>query len=276
MIAARRVTVAIAAGAVALALAAGSEARAEERALSPVPRPAAVAAAVHRGSVGGDRITWRSRFVVQPGAGPGGVEVRLASPLPAGIDVDEARSPGVRATRDARGRVVAIAHDAAATDEVSVVVVQPVASRADLTLHPPLAAGDEVQAVTLEGRDDVRFEPEARLGVARHVTYSVAVDVDDASRHAADALLALPVGVGQPPPLYVRARGPMVDPGLVGSVTTAHERSRPAYFGAIALFVLGVGALAVLYRRFSRDARVEQAEADLRGEFERLSRGVGG
>ncbi len=66
----------------------------------------------------------------------------------------------------------------------------------DLRLTPPLAAGDAVQVVDVEGGDDLRFEPDARTDLVRHIGFFAPVDLPFSARDACDRAVELVPGCG--------------------------------------------------------------------------------
>ena len=178
---------------------------------------------------------------------------------------------------DAKGAVVALAIDTRRVpdwrEEVTVTLVAPVAhDGADVVLVPPLARGGSIQRIEVSGGGELRFEPESALGLVHEVGAWSTPGISERVRHEADALLGGRDAPLDESPIYVEATSSTLERGLRGRALTATERARPGLILAIVVFVLLAAACAAAYRWLARDARIEEAEATLREEFEREAR----
>lgn len=256
---------------VALSLGWSGAARAAD-ALTVSPRVAA-----HVGRIEGDRVTWESVFLDDgPGAADAsGERIDLARPFPG--ELDTSRSPGVAAITDARGAIVGFAVEPRrrpyGSGSTVVVVRAPLVRVGDeVVLAPPLARGESVQRLAVSGEGELRFEPAPSTGLVHDVGSWSDPGIAEGSRRAADAALGgrdLPLDEA---PIYLRASSSVLAGGLRGHALTATERSRPGRILAVLVFALLAAGCAAAYRRLGRDARIEQAEAVLREEFERHGR----
>jgi hypothetical protein len=260
---------------VALTVLTGGVARADEDGFIS-PR-----AAAHVGRIEGGRVAWQSSYIGNVSGAPADAPPRwerlqLQRPV-AGV-LDAARSPGVAADLQPDGTIRAFEVDTRALprwrDEVTVVVTATlVVEGGEVVLSPPLALGTGVQRIEISGEEERRFEPESTDGFVHDVGSWSTQGISEQARHETDALLGGRDAPLDEMPLYVEATSPALVRGLRGRAPTAAERARPGMILAIAVFfLLAVGCL-VAYRWLAGDARVEQAEATIREEFEREARG---
>ncbi|MFT3775105.1 MAG: hypothetical protein QM820_57900 [Minicystis sp.] len=125
-----------------------------------------VSAARHHGVVSGEMIRWTSEYLLTPDAPPA---VDLAYPLPGGSSLE---APQAVSAVEHAGRVTTLRLPSAGMNggRVVVTITEPLARHGrEVRLSPPLAAGDAVQIVDVEGGDDLRFEPDSahRAGAPR-------------------------------------------------------------------------------------------------------------
>jgi hypothetical protein len=259
------------AAAVAFALSWSAASRADEG-VAVSPRVAS-----HLARIEGDRVTWESSFIDNGPVDPAARWERIDLARPIAGELDAAQSPGVAAIVDAKGAIEAFVVDARRLpnwhDAVGIAIRAPLAHvDGDVVLSPPLARGDAVQRLVVSGEGDLRFEPAPGAGVVHNVGSWSTPGVSENARHDTNAWL----GGGNTPldlsPIYVQASSPALDHGLRGRALTATERAQPGLILAVLVFVLLAGASAATYRWLGRDARIEQAEAVLREEFERNGR----
>ncbi len=258
----------------ALAFAAPRAASAEERG-SAWP-----SAAAHLGRIEGDHVTWQTSFVRNTSAEtsespPAWERIDLARPVLA--ELDTARSPGIAAVADGKGAIVAFVVDtrrlSSWREDVTVVVRAPLVREGEeVVLTPPHARGGAGQRIEVSGEGELRFEPEASLGFIHEVGSWATPGISEAGRRESDALLGGRDTPLDESPIYVESTYSALERGLRGRALTATERARPGLILAVIVFVVLAAAAAAAYRRLSRDARIEQAEATLREEFERDER----
>jgi hypothetical protein len=242
--------------------------------LCAVP-PSSVVAATHDGVLTADAIRWSSVLVLEGPPRP--IEIPLAVPLTESVRMAEPLDGTVSLVRDAHGSVVALeASERALVDSdgahsrLVLSVTQRIASeQAPVHLEPPLSAGPAVQAVRLTGGDGAHFEPAPELGIERHVGFWAAPRVDPRSREAVLELARASAGDW----IFLTA-GPELTGagGLVGSLTTFEQRSRPAVFVAGGVFGSLVLAFSALHRRLARRTEAERADAVLAAEIALLDR----
>jgi hypothetical protein len=228
-----------------------------------------VGAASHEARVAGAEVTWHTVYAgngrVANGEGP--LRVDLVHPIVATLDVD--CSPGItelRAGDAVTGFLVDPAHVHAWPLSFAVTLHAPrVHDGGAELLAPPLARGDAIQRITVAGDDDLRFAPDGPA-LEHHVGYWIAHGLDEREKSACDDRLPGRVTVGDSPIYVGRGDGPVV---LRGHLSTAADRARTGAIGVTMISVLVIAVLAWGYRRLTGRARVEQAEAILREEFER-------
>jgi hypothetical protein len=226
-------------------------------------------AASHDAQVSGDGVTWRSVYVGAHGALAPGEHLRidLAHPITATLDVE--RSPGVTAERDGRAiTALVVEGDRVASwhDAITVTLHEARAHDGEAELlAPPLARGDAVQRVTVGGDGDLRFAPDG-APFEHHVGYWVTAGVSEADKTACDSALDSHPAIDDTP-FYVAHADAL--PVVRGHTSTGADRARAGVLGVTLVSVIVVASLAWGYRRLTGRARVEQAEAILREEFER-------
>ena len=249
----RRLTPRLAAVAlVALGLSAAAPAAAD---------PAPVTAARHEGTISSNTVRWHTEYVLRAGA-PDSIE--LAFPLPAGTSLEASAdvAPVERA-----GRVVAlrVLPEGARRGRLGVTLTEPLGRQGDaLRLAPPLAAGDAVQLVDVTGGDDLRFEPDPRTQLERHVGFFAPAELPPSARDACDRAVGYVRARTLDDPIYVQASPALVaDEGLRGTLSSRGDRARSGALGAGGVFVALLLGLALLQRKLSRAARLEQAERTL-------------
>lgn len=257
-----RALAAIASTAVAICLSMSAPALAAE---------APVAAARHEGVVTSSTIRWRSEYVLRPVLPPA---IDLAFPLPEGTAIDA--SPDVTPV-ERSGRIVAlrVLPAAASRGRITVTLTQPLDRHGgEVRLGPPIAAGDSAQIVDVTGGDDLRFEPDARTLLERHVGFFAPADLAPSARDACDRLVGYVRSRTTDDPMYVLASPPLIaGEGIRGTLSSSGERARAGALGAGGIFVGLVIGLGLLQRRLARAAKIEQAERTLAAEFERLDDG---
>lgn len=228
----------------------------------------------HSGYIRGNAITWTStyRAVASRDSTATSQAISLADPLAATLDVE--RSPGVAAVLDASERITTFVIDTERlpTWSYEIVVTLRAPRRSDggeEVLTPPLVKMDGAQRIDVAGEGEIRFEPSASMGLVHHVGAWSAPSITEGARHELDVFLGrndVPVdGL----PLFVDAASP-ASSTLRGHALTSDERMRPGLYAAIAAFVLLVGAIAVAYQWLASNARIEEAEAALRSEFDSM------
>jgi hypothetical protein len=262
----------VAAVAIAVALLWTGAARADEGA-SVSPQVAS-----HAARIEGERVTWESSFIDNGPVDPAARWERIDLARPIAGELDAVRSPGVAAIVDGKGAILGFAVDARRVpnwhDAVTVTVRAPLTRAGggggggDVVLAPPLARGDSVQRIVVSGEGDLRFEPDPGLGVVHHVGSWSAPSVSEDARRETDARLEGGHAALDLAPIYVLGSSPAFEQGLRGRALTATERARPGLILAVLVFVLLAGASAAAYRWLGHDARIEQAEAVLKQEFE--------
>lgn len=235
---------------------------------TPAGAAGPVTAARHHGTITGDTIRWTSIYRLRSG---GEDQVPLAFALPPSATIDA--SPEVApVARD--GRVVGLSLRVPYVDDraLSVSITEPLDRRGrEVRLAPPLAAGDAVQIVDVEGGGDLRFEPDARTHLARHVGFFAPVDLPPSARDAADRAVGYRRARATDDPVYLTATSAIAaEGGLRGTLVSAAERLRTGALGAGAVFVALIAALALLLRKLAHAARIEQAERALAAEFAHL------
>ena len=222
-----------------------------------------VVAASHHGTVASGFVTWRSHYVL---SAPGrDVMVVFAQPVAASSVRLVLPSSGVTET-NARGDIVSISVPLALSNDLVLETAVPAAG----ALSPPLASGDALQRISLDGAGEPMFEVAPGLGVVRHVGYAASGDLGHLERSRCDAMLASNGEPDRADAIYVRATGAIAETGLVGHVSTRAERSRPAAIGAVVAFAVIVAALIALVKHLGREARVERAEKDLEDAFRKM------
>lgn len=227
-----------------------------------------IAAARHHGVIAGDTVRWTSSYLLRE---DGQERIQLAFPLPAGAKIEV--SPDV-APIEREGRLVALQVLAPySAGRIIVVTVAERLSRSgrEAKLAPPLAAGDAVQIVDVDGVDDARFEPDARTHLARHVGFFAPIDLPPSARDACDRGIGYHRVRAVDDPMYLVASPTIAaDEGIRGTLVSASERLRTGALGMGGAFVAIMAALAALQRRLARAAKVEQAERALAAEFAEL------
>jgi hypothetical protein len=258
-----------------LVLSAERPARAEATAAA-TPRAASHVARIEGGSV-----TWESSFVGNESPDPPARWERIELARPISAELDAPRCPGVAAVVDAKGEILSFVIDTERLPDwrgdVRVALRAPLAhvgSNDDtkVVLVPPFARGAGVQRVEVSGEGELRFEPEASSGFVHEVGSWATPGVSEAARHDADALLGGRDTPLDESPIYVDAASAALEHGLRGRALTATQRAQPGLILAISVFALLAAACAAAYRWLARDARLEQAEATLREEYEREAR----
>ncbi len=223
--------------------------------------PAPFTAARHEGTITAGAIHWRSEYALRVDA-PESIE--LAFPLPAGtsLEASDAIAPIERA-----GRIVAlrVLSDVPRRGHLTVALTEPLGAQGNaLRLSPPLAAGDVVQIVEVTGGDDLRFEPDPRTQLERHVGFFAPAELPPSARDACDRAVGYVRARTLDDPLYVQVLPALVaDEGIRGTLSSRGERGRAGALGAGGVFVALLLGLAVLHRKLSRAARLEQAERTL-------------
>lgn len=239
-----------------------------------------VVAARHEGKLGGGVITWTSTFVAAPAHGGSAGEERivLAAPLPDGASI----ARGGTAIPSGAGSAEAIAIERSSWVRIldrygrdlrraEVVVTQPAPpSGKPARLAAPIAAGPAVQAVIFTGAEGARFDPDASLGVERYIGYAEASDVSPEAREAYDRWLGGGARVGSDPLYVTGGRELSRAGGLSGAITTSRDRAAPATVAIALAFVAVLAGLSTTYRRLSRGAERERAEAILEAELRNL------
>jgi hypothetical protein len=264
----------------------GCVARADEVAATKdaqtAPTEVRVLAAAHEGRLSDGGIQWDSTFQISHVGAYDGPTTRLplAMPLPEGVEVLKQRSTTMAPVLDETGRVVAFdieRADLLAAERVELCVRQALEGRRGIRLAAPLAAGEAIQVVAVEGSGGAQFEPDPSTGLLQHIGYSSGGDLPFAQRRRADRLLG-PVheswGKGR---VYLRSDPQLVaSGGLIGDLVSTPDRTRPALVVVGVTLPLLILALLVLHARLDRPARVERAEAVLREEMGELRRRASG
>jgi hypothetical protein len=230
--------------------------------------------ASHVGRIEGDRVTWRSMYVENASTDPSASRERLdlAHPFIGELDADQ--SPGVRAITDGTGAIVAIAVDPQVLGTwqrlVAFTVRAPLAREgATVVLAPPLARGEGIQRLDVNGPGDLRFEPASSDGLVKNVGSWSTAGIDETARRAASAELGETSISLDEAPIFVVATSDAVARGLPGTALTAAERARPGLILAGILFVVLAAACGLAYRLLGREAGIERAEAAIREDYER-------
>ena len=231
--------------------------------------PAPLAAARHEGIIRSDAIRWRSDDVLRADVPPS-TELELAFPLPEGTVLDASADV---APVEKAGRVVAlrILPAGAGRGRLTVTLTEPLDRRGDaLRLAPPLAAGDPVQLVDVTGGDDLRFEPDPRTQLERHVGFFAPAELPPSARDACDRAVGYLRARTLDDPMYVQTSPTVIaDEGIRGTLSSRADRARTGAIGAGGVFVALLLGLGWLQRKPSRAAKLEQAERTL-AEFARL------
>ncbi|APR85059.1 Hypothetical protein A7982_10408 [Minicystis rosea] len=229
-----------------------------------------IVAAQHHGVVRGEVIRWTSNYVLRREAPP---SITLAYPLPVGAVLEV--SPDVSAEARA-GRVTAIRLGSGSVEDgrVTVAVTAPLERLGrDVRLAPPLAAGDAVQIVEVEGSDELRFEPEPRTELARHVGFFAPVDLPWSARDACDRIVGYVRVRLNDDPMYLKASAPIVAAeGIRGRLVSHGDRIHAGALGAGGAFIALVVGLGLLLRRLARAAKIEEGERAMAEEFAKLDR----
>lgn len=224
--------------------------------------PATVVASAHEGTFTGTTIEWTSTFVAVPGIAGRDREIVLAAPLGTDVEVVSGASP----VRSPDGRIVALAL-ASHAGRVTVRLRQP-AMAGPVTLAAPVAAGEAVQRVTLDGG---RFRADRGLGVEERLGWSRQPEIDRRERRATDRQLGLHFRPSDQA-IYLRGDARIADAGgLVGGLQAG---GRPPYVAMAigGLFVLLVAGMGVSVRALGRQAKAESVDAYIRDEFVRSRR----
>jgi hypothetical protein len=259
-----------------LALCGAGRARAEASNASTAVGAAWPLAAEHAGRIEGDHVVWQSSYFDSLSIDVAARWQRFDLARPVAGEIDAARSPGVTAVRDAGGAIVAFLVDADRApdwrNQLDVVLRAPAPSDAKtraITLAPPLPRTDAIQRLDVSGEGELRFEPATSDGLVHDIGSWSTPGISEDARHEVNEHLARHDTPRDDSPIYVKASAPVVAEGLRGRALTASERARPGLLLAIFLFLALGGACGAAYRALGRDARIEQAEAVLREEFER-------
>jgi hypothetical protein len=225
--------------------------------------PATVATAGHHGTWTGEGLTWESTFVMAD-MPLGGGRIELAVPLPGDVQVTSGRPARVVPVYDENGEIVALDVEGFASREI-VTLVQP-AEAGELALHAPLAVGEAVQRVTLDG---ATFEPDPGVGVERRIADARQSGVSRKEKRRVDKEL----GRARPSdhPMYVVADTRVKDAGgLVGELVPSGQ-NQGLVAGAIgAAFVATLAGLALLRRFLAKMAEAEEVDAYIKKEFVRF------
>jgi hypothetical protein len=226
-------------------------------------------AASHDARVDSGGVTWHSVYVGSHGTVGHGYPLRIELAHPVAATLDAERSPGVRAEQIG-GAITAFVldgeRDGASRDAITVTLHAARVHDGDAELlAPPLVHGDAVQRVTVAGDGELRFVPEG-APLEHHVGYWVTAGIGDADRAACDATVGSRPAIDDAP-LYIGHADAVTT--VRGHATTGADRARAGILGVTLVSVLVLASLAWGYRRLTGRARVEQAEAILREEFER-------
>jgi len=223
--------------------------------------PAPIVAARHEGVISPGAIRWRSEYVLRGEAPP---SVELAFPLPEGAALDPSADV---APIEKGGRVVAlrVLPHGAIRGRLAVTLTEPLDRHGDaVRLAPPLAAGDPVQLVEVTGGDDLRFEPDPRTQLERHVGFFAPAELPPSARDACDRAVGYTRARTLDDPIYAQAFPAVVaDEGIRGTLSSRGDRARAGALGAGGVFVALLLGLALIQRRLARAARLEQAERTL-------------
>lgn len=227
-----------------------------------------VRAALHEGTVTGATIRWHSSYVLRSETIPA-VELALALPTGTALEGSPNAAPVMR-----DGRIVGfrkVAPDTAAS-RIDVTLNEPFDRRASsVHLAPPLASGDAVQIVEVTGDDDLRFDPDARTLLERHVGFFAPVELSPSARDMCDHAVGYVRSRTIDDPIYLQGIPPLfADEGLRGTVSTRDDRARGGALGAFGIFVGLVIGLGFLQRRLAKAAKIENAERIVEAEFARL------
>jgi hypothetical protein len=191
--------------------------------------PLAHAQSCHAGTVGEDEIVWRSTIV-----GP------LREPIPRSLDVERIHGGAI-----VDGQIVATHRT------VEIVSRQPIGDH----LTPPLARGG--QRITLDGADRLTFAPRA---LERRVGHHASIGMSEANIRWLDDACGRANGVR----IYVE-QASYAD--LEGEIGRGDDHRRPFLLVGIALLVVLAALGALAYRRFTRAAELEDAEAAIEERF---------
>jgi hypothetical protein len=223
--------------------------------------PASVVAARHEGVISPASIRWRSEYVLRGEAPP---SIALAFPLPEGTVLDASADVD---PIEKGGRVVAlrVLPHGAVRGRLAVTLTEPLDRHGDaLRLAPPLAAGEPVQLVDVTGGDDLRFEPEPRTQLERHVGFFAPAELPPSARDACDRAVGYARARTIDDPMYVQAfSAVVVDEGIRGTLSSRGDRARAGAVGAGGVFVALLIGLALIQRKLGRAARLEEAERTL-------------
>jgi hypothetical protein len=228
-------------------------------ALGGEPAPVVVSAAAHHGVVTGSGIAWESHLLGRS-EGPGNVgRIALAVPLP--TDVEVGGQPQATPVWDAEGRVVALDVEGA----VGTMVLHVWQPWDPGHLAPPLAAGEAVQRVTLDG---ATFTPAEALGLERRIRHTRHSEVRGRDRRWLDRATVGRRARAREQPLYLVADARLREAGgLVGEVRPSGGAEPRVTLVIALLFAIVVAVLSLTYRLLARRVRWEQADAYIRSEF---------
>jgi hypothetical protein len=222
-----------------------------------------VGGAVHRGTIEGESLVWRSQFHLEHAQST----VRLASALPIGSRVEKNDELVVI---EEKGQIMGFSAIDPEAPSIAVVIREPFPRSNDhVRLTPPLAGGDALQIVDVSGPGGLHFEPLATSPLERRVGYYAYPGFAKHARAERDASLAYRKRQAGDLPLYVRATPELLS-GIDGTLSTEAMRTRTGAIGAGVIFAGMIAALGVAYRRFADAARFEQAERTLEEEFARI------
>lgn len=235
------------------------------------PAPVHPVAARHHGRHEGNSLVWQSLAVVDAATLSRGVDhLPLASPLPVGATVE---SPAVvRPVLDDDGHIVAI--DVVSgwgperhlrdrwTRALSLTVRQAVSDRDRVAMEVPLFAGNGVQRITMAGMENLMFEPDANIGIERHVRHFVAQEITGTMRRRCDrALREHGAKDADGLAIFVTATRRVTEAGSLGEIVSRESHRQLVATSAI----VGCAILALLmvlaYKRLSRTAQIERSLA---------------
>lgn len=213
----------------------------------------------HTATLLGETITWESRVLLS-GGGEQPLELALAVPLEAPVEVDEAVEV---VTED--GLATALVVSAGRTQLLLRTTQAAPEGQAD-ALRPPLLATEAVQRVDLDG---VRWVPDPALGLERRMRHIVPAGMTRGERRQVDRRLD-----GRPVPkgsrVYVVADRAVVGAGgLLGPVDPAGQVPLTVAIGVGGLFVAVLGGGLLGYRLLDGQARRERLDAYMQDEFVR-------
>lgn len=219
--------------------------------------------ALHRGTIEGETIVWRSQFTL----GDNQSTVRLASPLPKGSRLE--KNDAIAAIEEG-GQIVGFSVIDSSATSIAVVLHETLSRKKDhVRLTAPLADGDTVQIVDASGPGGLHFEPAPSSTLERRVGYYAFPGLGDHERGERDTSLGYRKRQAGDLPLYVRAT-PAMASGIDGALSTEAMRTRTGTIGAGVIFVGMIAALGMAYRKVAGAARFEHAERTLEEEFARL------